>query len=54
MEWIQMFIRNCLTPKKELTLLNPSSTIGEALKIFRNNHYSLPVVSNDGSFLGIN
>lgn len=48
-----MFIRNCLTPKKELTLLTPNLTIGETLKIFGSSHYSLPVISQEGSFLGI-
>ncbi|MDT8861565.1 CBS domain-containing protein [Alkalihalobacillus sp. MEB130] len=49
-----MFIRNCLTPLKELVLLKPKMTIREALDVFGQSHYSLPVISEDGSsFLGI-
>ncbi|KHF39974.1 hypothetical protein LQ50_11830 [Halalkalibacter okhensis] len=40
--------------KKELVLLNPEMTIGESLDILAQSHYSLPVLSKDGSaFLGI-
>jgi len=48
-----MFIRNCLSPKKDLTLLTPTMTIGETLKRLGTTHYSLPVVSEEGTFLGI-
>ncbi|ADC49849.1 CBS domain protein [Alkalihalophilus pseudofirmus OF4] len=48
-----MFIRNCLTPKNELTLLQSSITIKEALSLMQGSHYSLPVVNEEGSYLGI-
>jgi CBS domain-containing protein len=43
-----------LNTKKDLILLNPEMTIGKALDILGQSHYSLPVLSKDGSsFLGI-
>ncbi|MDV2686549.1 CBS domain-containing protein [Alkalihalophilus lindianensis] len=48
-----MFIRNCLTPKKELTLLSSTMTIKDALVTMKGAHYSLPVINDAGSYLGI-
>ncbi|WP_368505911.1 CBS domain-containing protein [Alkalihalophilus sp. As8PL] len=48
-----MFIRNCLTPKKELTLLSSPMTIKDALATMKGSHYSLPVINDEGSYLGI-
>ncbi|WP_100374504.1 CBS domain-containing protein [Bacillus sp. FJAT-45037] len=48
-----MFIRNCLTPKNELTLLHSTMSIKHALEEMRGSHYSLPVIEADGSYVGI-
>lgn len=49
-----MFIKNCLTPIRELTLLKSGSLIGEALDRMKEvNVFSLPVVDQEGNFIGI-
>lgn len=49
-----MFIKNCLTPKRDLELLAPTTTIGEALTRMKAvKAFSLPVVDSDGNFTGL-
>lgn len=49
-----MFIKNCMTPKRDLTLLTPQTTIGEALASMKKvTALSLPVVDSDGNFAGL-
>lgn len=49
-----MFIRNCLTPMKELDLLQTNQSVQEAILMFKQDHLeSLPVVDETGNFKGI-
>lgn len=47
-----MFIRNCLTPIRDLTLLHPNDSIELALQKM-NNLLSLPCVDDEHRFIGI-
>lgn len=47
-----MFIRNCLTEAKYLTVVTPEDTISTVLEKMQ-GHLSLPVVSVNGEFLGL-
>ncbi len=49
-----MFIKNCLTQKRDLELLSPTTTIGESLARMKAvKAFSLPVVDSDGNFTGL-
>jgi CBS domain-containing protein len=47
-----MFIRNCLTPRSELTVVSPEETVASALAKLE-EHLSLPCVREDDTFAGI-
>ena len=47
-----MFIRNCLTQIRHLTVVQPQNTISEVLEKME-NHLSLPCVKEDNTFLGM-
>lgn len=49
-----MFIKNCLTPKRDLELLTPDTNVGDALARMKAvKAFSLPVVDHDGNFVGL-
>jgi predicted transcriptional regulator len=47
-----LFIRNCLTERKLLTVVRPEQTIQEALDAMQ-GHLSLPCVTEDDDFVGM-
>lgn len=47
-----LFIRNCMTETRHLTLVHPSDTISDVLKKME-GHLSLPCVAEDNTFLGM-
>lgn len=49
-----MFIKNCLTPTRDLELLTSEMTIGEALERMKSvKAFSLPMVDKDENFAGL-
>lgn len=49
-----MFIKNCMTPKRDLELLTPNMTIGEALARMKTvKAFSLPMVDEEDNFAGL-
>ncbi|QKG84890.1 CBS domain-containing protein [Kroppenstedtia pulmonis] len=49
-----MFIKNCLTPKDDIVTVTPDTPLGQALDMLdRKQLHSLPVVDENGSFIGI-
>lgn len=49
-----MFIKNCLTPMRNLELLTPDMTIADALdRMKKVKAFSLPMVDNDENFAGL-
>lgn len=47
-----MFIRNCLTPRKDLKVVHPQETIQNVLSQME-QHLSLPCVAEDDQFIGL-
>lgn len=47
-----MFIKNCLTDKRQLTVIHPGETVSDVLSKMA-QHLSLPCVAVDGTFLGM-
>jgi CBS domain-containing protein len=50
--WLLLFIRNCLTDFRHLTVVYPSETIANVLKKME-GHLSLPCIAEDHTFIGM-